>query len=188
MPIRTSTISQPGALPTNYSKSRTIIVSAWSNCPWRAVHEFRLFSSHPKCVCVNGDRWVRLNRIYTCAARQCRHWFHQFCSPIFNSILVRFRQIGDASVTCKCPPGYKGNKCQLSEESSSEYTHFPIIFLFHSGRFQWRGKQLQYTIAKLWLLTNNLPESERRCIFRSPDGISLWIFRQASKILPRTTD
>lgn len=26
------------------------------------------------------------------------------------------RQIGDAGVTCKCPKGFKGKKCQIPEE------------------------------------------------------------------------
>lgn len=45
--------------------------------------------------------------------------FHFHCKISIN--FLYYRQIGDASVTCKCPPGFKGKKCQLSEEPSSKY-------------------------------------------------------------------
>lgn len=138
MPIQTATISQPGAHSSNYSKSRTVIVSACSDCPWPAAHEFRLFPPHPKCMC--GWRPLSAVKLDLHVCRPPTNAAIDFTSSM-HCFSIQFwfvhRQIGDASVTCKCPPGYKGKKCQLSEESSSEYTHFPIIVLFGKFSIAW---------------------------------------------------
>lgn len=34
----------------------------------------------------------------------------------FKLVPIYFRQIGDAGVTCLCPKGFKGRKCQTAEE------------------------------------------------------------------------
>lgn len=51
-------------------------------------------------------KWIKTN--------ENSKYLRNFC--FFYSVCSQNRQIGDAGVTCMCPKGFKGKKCQIPED------------------------------------------------------------------------
>lgn len=74
----------------------------------------------------NGWRWECWKYLSLMMGRE-----HIYTNKKFNiSIISIYRHIGDTAITCICPPGFKGNKCDSPEfdDEASKLKIFYIIF------------------------------------------------------------